>query len=52
MNTYYSLLGRRCNIDMKAERNVSGEIEASQSNFDILESYSYRLVGFVLYINV
>ena len=37
MNTYYSLLGRRFNIDMKAERNVSGEIEASQSNFDILE---------------
>ena len=38
MNTYYSLLGRRFNIDMKAERNVSGEIEASQSNFDILEA--------------
>ena len=38
MNTYYSLLGRRFNIDMKPERNVSGEVEASQSNFDILEA--------------
>lgn len=38
MNTYYSLLGRRFNVDMKPERNVSGEVEASQSNFDILEA--------------
>lgn len=38
MNTYYSLLGRRFNIDMKPERNVSSEVEASQSNFDILEA--------------
>lgn len=38
MNTYYALLGRRFNVDMKPERNVSGEVEASQSNFDILEA--------------
>ncbi|MGL4617143.1 MAG: hypothetical protein ACRCUM_02795, partial [Mycoplasmoidaceae bacterium] len=37
MNVYYSKLGRRFNVDTKPERNVSGEVEASQSNFDILE---------------
>lgn len=33
---YYELLGRRKNTDFKKERNITAEINASQSNFDIL----------------
>lgn len=33
---YYELLGRRKNTDYKKERNITAEVEASQSNFDIL----------------
>lgn len=33
---YYELLGRRKNTDFKKERNITAEIAASQSNFDIL----------------
>lgn len=33
---YYELLGRRKNTDFKKERNITAEVAASQSNFDIL----------------
>lgn len=38
LNTYYSLIGRRYNIDFKKERNVTSEVEASQDNFDVLQN--------------
>lgn len=38
LECYYHLLGRRYNVDDKKERNVSSEISASQSNFDILQN--------------
>lgn len=38
LNIYYSLIGRRFNIDFKKERNVTSEVEASQDNFDILQN--------------
>lgn len=37
IDVYYSLLGRRSNVDTKVERNVVSEVEASQDNFDILQ---------------
>lgn len=40
-NIWYQILGRRNNTDMKKERNVTNEVEASQSNFDILETDHY-----------
>lgn len=33
---YYELLGRRKNTDYKKERNITAEVAATQSNFDIL----------------
>lgn len=36
ISKYYELFGRKYNIDFKKERNVSGEVEASQEQFDIL----------------
>lgn len=51
LNTYYSLIGRRFNVDFKKERNVSGEVEASQDNFDILQNelkqYIYLMLEWV-----
>lgn len=44
LNTYYSLIGRRYNIDYKKERNVTSEVEASQDNFNILQ---YELRSYV-----
>lgn len=38
LNTYYSLIGRRYNVDYKRERNITSEVEASQDNFDILQN--------------
>lgn len=38
IETYYHLLGRRYNVDDKKERNLSTEINASQSNFDVLHN--------------
>lgn len=38
IETYYHLLGRRINLDDKKERNVSVEVNSSQSNFDILQN--------------
>lgn len=38
VETYYHLLGRRFNTDEKKERNISSEVKASQSNFDILQN--------------
>lgn len=35
---YYHIFGRRINNDTKKERNVSTEIEASQENYDIVQS--------------
>lgn len=35
---YYHILGRQINLDVKKERNVSNEVEASQENFDIVQS--------------
>lgn len=37
IRVYYSLYGRRVNEDVKKERNVSAEIDASQENFDVLQ---------------
>lgn len=34
----YELLGRRINVDFKKERNISNEVDASQSIFDTLEN--------------
>lgn len=34
---YYELLGRRMNVDYKMERNIAAEVDASQSNYNILE---------------
>lgn len=38
LETYYSLLGRRSNIDFKPERNVTNEVEANQEGFDMLQT--------------
>lgn len=35
---YYSMLGRRINVDRKKERNITNEVEQSEQNFDILEN--------------
>lgn len=35
---YYTMLGRRLNLNDKKERNVASEIEAEQDNFDVLEN--------------
>lgn len=34
---YYSLLGRRFNNDKKQERNIAGEVDATQEQFDVLQ---------------
>lgn len=51
LNTYYSLIGRRYNVDFKKERNISDEVKASQDNFDILQNelkqYIYLLLDWV-----
>lgn len=60
LHIWYNILGRRYNADFKKERNVSNEIEATQSNFDILENdhrihlenfakQLYTLTGFNIY---
>lgn len=38
MEIFYSMLGRRINVDRKKERNITNEVEMSESNFDILEN--------------
>lgn len=38
MGVYYQILGRRVNSDYKRERNISDEVEASQENYDIIQS--------------
>lgn len=38
MNIYYHLLGRKVNNDFKKERNITNEVEASQENYDIVQS--------------
>lgn len=38
LEIYYTMLGRRINVDRKKERNVTDEIEMSESNFVILEN--------------
>lgn len=38
LDIWYSILGRRFNNDFKKERNITDEVQASQSNFDILEN--------------
>lgn len=35
---WYGLYGRRVNDDFKKERNISNEVDASQENYDILQS--------------
>lgn len=35
---YYHIFGRRINNDVKKERNVSNEVQASQENYDIIQS--------------
>lgn len=41
IKVYYELLGRRLNIDFKNERNTAKEVDASQSNFDILTNNEF-----------
>lgn len=48
LNTYYSLIGRRYNVDFKKERNVSAEVESSQDNFDILQNELYQYIKHLL----
>lgn len=38
LEIYYSMLGRRINVDRKKERNITNEVEMSETNFDILEN--------------
>ncbi len=38
LNAFYEVLGRRTNTEQKKERNVTDEVEASQDNFDIVQS--------------
>lgn len=38
---WYSTLGRRTNMDQKRERNITSEVEASQSAIDVLENDNY-----------
>ena len=42
IKVYYELLGRRINTDYKTERNVAKEVEATQSNFDILTNNEFE----------
>lgn len=35
---YYEWIGRRTNTDIKKERNVTNEVEASQENYDVLHN--------------
>lgn len=35
---YYHLLGRKVNNDVKKERNITSEVEASQENYDVVQS--------------
>lgn len=48
LNTYYSLIGRRYNVDFKKERNISSEVEASQDNFDILQNELKQYITLLL----
>lgn len=41
MEIYYKMFGRRVNDDNKQERNIAGEVEASQSNYDVLEKETF-----------
>lgn len=34
---YYHLLGRKVNNDVKKERNITSEVEASQENYDVVQ---------------
>lgn len=36
LDLYYGLIGRRYNVDVKRERNIKGEVEASQESFDAM----------------
>lgn len=36
-DVYYTLLGRRSNNDKKKERNIAGEVDATQEQFDVLQ---------------
>lgn len=51
LNVYYSLIGRRYNVDVKRERNVSSEVTASQDNFDTLQNelktYIYMMLDWI-----
>lgn len=38
MGIYYHLLGRKVNNDVKKERNVGVEVEATQENYDVVQS--------------
>ena len=39
---WYHILGKRYNNAYKKERNVSGEVDSANSNFDVLESYIFN----------
>lgn len=39
---WYHILGKRFNNAYKKERNVSGEVDSANSNFDVLESFIFN----------
>lgn len=43
LDAYYHLFGIRNNVDYKKERNVSSEVQASQSFFDRMENEYYKM---------
>lgn len=45
---FYELIGRGMNTDKKSERNIAGEVEASQSCFEILQNELKTNVEFFL----
>lgn len=38
IGVYYHLMGRKINNDVKKERNITSEVEASQENYDVVQS--------------
>lgn len=46
---YYHLFGRRLNNDVKKERNITSEVEASQENYDVVQSD--WLIQFKIFVN-
>ena len=48
LNLFYELIGRRENTDKKNERNIKGEVQASQNNFDVLQNELTNSIHYLL----